>query len=986
MIRILFLFLALPLLLVTVACRPAIEIDEKLPTVTLDPSVLSGQLENGFNYYLRSANSALRNDRIELRLVVKAGSLDEAAHQRGYAHMVEHMAYRGTRSFSAERIESLLSDNGLRWGHDVNATTHYAATVYRFSLDQSDEHLLPVLLELMAQWLDDIEFEQSALEKEKRIVDAELRERYAARNYVVDPVIVSAYAGSRYDNRQPAGDIRLIYNATTDELHRFWRSHYRPDNAALIITGGDRPWRFESMIVDAFADLDPRAEPLPVGSTDDTQTTQAARGVQYSKDNMVMELLSSNDPTLDLPSLSVNLISRQRELPKDIDSSIESIKNRARSQMLFNAYSYLLRNRIERTHQCGAIELNTSLVESGQAIEKITMTVTSETMLSCLSVAFNAVHEVQSTELTTEEFEEFKMLFVQIAELTVDQYRSRDAEALASGLVDMVTNGEIVLSVWEMQTILREVVAEFDSTVLNNIIRNITETHRLVFSAVSNTAEAPTIADMISTLDNDGEGPAAGVRSVVIHGNLKSDQTQLAATTEPPERVRLNASSSHNQWSTQSIATSSLVTKVRSQGRYHEWRLANGATAILLQDNEYDQISITATGDGGCANRSGASAIAARSLPAYLSVNGVGGYTGGSLRNIKRQKEIFVDPFVEPFHHGINASGAAKELTSMILMIRSYFTEPLVIEPQSSVFLQHLKNSNAAAVNGGLYAQTQFGATDNKKQLSNALFIEAHKELFGSTEKFGFIFTGLIEPDELELKLHYLVSNNLAEKAQLSPVSERSFNNAIIRNRGDKLTRFNMVFSCGGVSGAGSTSGNLNTSSQSFKQWRLLTDMIAERLRYSLREESGFVYEIQSDVLASSELVQQLEFSVLPKDEIQVLSIISEVLSQISSNGFSEQELNSALIRDRRNRTMDTSGYESISSRKAQQWLYSGAINVEDRDVASLYELNQLAQCLNEPAQQAGLVSFSDDQASVNLTGTRAPHGQIPGAVSPYEQ
>ena len=83
---------------------------------------------------------------------------------------------------------------------------------------------------------------------------------------------------------------------------------------------------------------------------------------------------------------------------------------------------------------------------------------------------------------------------------------------------------------------------------------------------------------------------------------------------------------------------------------------------------------------------------------------------------------------------------------------------------------------------------------------------------------------------------------------------------------------------------------------------------------------------------------------------------------------------------------MDTSGYESISSRKAQQWLYSGVINVEDRDVASLYELNQLAQCLNEPAQQAGLVSFSDDQASVNLTGTRAPHGQIPGAVSPYEQ
>lgn len=979
MIRLLFLLLVPSWLLLTVACAPAIELNEKPPPVTLDPSVLSGQLDNGFSYYLRSANSALRNNRIELRLVVKAGSLDEAADQRGYAHMVEHMAYRGTRSFSAERIESLLSDNGLRWGQDVNATTHYGATVYRFSLDQSDDHLLPVLLELMAQWLDDIEFEQSALEKEKRIVDAELRERYAARNYVVDPVVASAYASSRYDNRQPAGDISSIYRATAAELHQFWRSHYRSDNAALIITGGDRPWQFEPMIVDAFVDLDRRPEPPSAGLTSNAETTEPERGVRFFKEGMVVEFLSSNDPTLDLPGLSVNLISRQRQLPTDIDSSIESIKNRARNQMLLNAYSYLLQNRIERTHQCGAIELNTSLIESGQAIEKIDMTVTKETMLPCLSVVFDAVNAVQNTELTEEEFEEFKNLFVKIADLTVDQYRSRGAEALASALVDMVANGEIVLSVWEVRAILREVVAEFDSVVLNDLIKNITKTHRLVFSAVSNTSQAPLVADMIAVLDSDRNNLAADVRSVVLHGNLKPDQTQLATTTRTTKLVRSNALLTIDEQSIQPTTASPLVTKVRSSGSYHEWRLANGATAILLQDTEYDQISITATRAGGYANRSGTSAIAARSLPDYLSVNGVNGYTSGSLKNLMRKKEIFVEPFIEPLHHGINASGTSAELASMISMIRGYFAEPLVIEPQSSVFLEHLKSSKATAVESGLFARTQSGATAIRPQLSNAVFIEAHKEFFGSTEKFGFIFTGLIEPDELELELQNLVNENLTEKSQLLKVTETSVGNAIIRDRGDELTSFTMVFSCVGAAGAASRFGNLPAASQTFRHWRLLTEMFAERLRYSLREGPGFVYEIRNNVLVSSELVQQLEFSVLRKDEMQVLSIVSDVLSQISSNGFNERELTSALKRDRRNRQMNDAGYEPVSKRKAQQWLYSGEITLEDKDVADLYDLNQLAQCLREPAQQAALVSTLGDQASVNRAGAQVPTMQIPG-------
>src|SRR5690606_3158756 len=54
-----------------------------------------GELENGLRYYIRENNEP--RARAELRLVVNAGSVLEAGDQRGAAHLVEHMAFNGTR-------------------------------------------------------------------------------------------------------------------------------------------------------------------------------------------------------------------------------------------------------------------------------------------------------------------------------------------------------------------------------------------------------------------------------------------------------------------------------------------------------------------------------------------------------------------------------------------------------------------------------------------------------------------------------------------------------------------------------------------------------------------------------------------------------------------------------------------------------------------------------------------------------------------------
>src|SRR5215210_3848638 len=87
--------------------------------VPVDPRITTGILSNGLRYYIRK-NQAPRN-RAALRLAVNAGSILEDDDQRGLAHMVEHMAFNGTKNFPGQRIVAFMQAIGMRFGAHVNA-------------------------------------------------------------------------------------------------------------------------------------------------------------------------------------------------------------------------------------------------------------------------------------------------------------------------------------------------------------------------------------------------------------------------------------------------------------------------------------------------------------------------------------------------------------------------------------------------------------------------------------------------------------------------------------------------------------------------------------------------------------------------------------------------------------------------------------------------------------------------------------------------
>ncbi len=917
----------------------------------LDPGVLTGQLQNGFRYYLRSANSSPRNDQLEVRLIVKAGSLHERPDQLGFAHLLEHMAYRGTASFSQQDIEILLSENGMRWGADVNATTHYGATVYRFSLTKKDVDLLPEIFTLMSEWLDSPDFDPLALENEKRIIAAELRERYADRNHIVDPVVLSAYAGSRYSSQHPAGDINTIRNASVEGLKEFWKSHYRADNAALVVTGSAQPWRLEPLIASHFAKLEGPSLAAN-GNPQLAESAQTIPGVTFFKDGTAVELQSHNNPTLELPQVSVNFISG---MPDRTNGESTTIENSFRNQLLFNVYSHLLRDRIDNTQECSTVALEASRLESMQTVEHVKLTVTENNLLGCLAVAFNAADAVSNTKLTSEEFAEFRQLFQELKQLQGDQYRNRSAASIADNLVDMVANGENVLSSWDTQNILQRVVDDFDRKTLNRLMADVGDSHRIVYSVVTNKPVPLPLSGLIAAINN---GTAAGSSrrtvSSIVHGDLREDQSVVvAAKTDTVEGSSLASSPAGDI----SIKASHGLFKEAFGEHYYEWQLGNGSTVLLLPDERFNHVAVTAISKGGYANRPEASAIAARSLPEFLSVNGVDGYTHRSLRKAMEDNQLSLKPFVGLLHHGIKASGRSEDMPTLLTMMNSYFGELMILEPQSSVFLQQLNERKSQMQwQQSLWHESKPELLSVSPKPQQHAFVEVHKYLFGNVANFDFVFVGSVEPDELQRQLERIFTNSENYRGKIHSNGESlSVKNVVANpvaiNHGEKNTQISFLLMCQNVFSADDLGGD------KLQQWRLLSDVVAERLRYKLREELGIVYEIESDIPVSDRLIHQVGFSVAPGDATGAADATYKILSEVSSVGITSSELAGALARDSRRLKITGSDYQAIADEMARQLLFSGTVEQVGSSLLNLDEINQLARCIDRSTPLVALNS-----------------------------
>ena len=101
-----------------------------------DPSVIYGRLKNDFRYILMKNKEP--KDRVSMHLDVLVGSIHETDKQKGIAHFLEHMLFRGTTHFPPGELIKYFQNIGMEFGPDVNAHTGFYETVYDILLPKGD--------------------------------------------------------------------------------------------------------------------------------------------------------------------------------------------------------------------------------------------------------------------------------------------------------------------------------------------------------------------------------------------------------------------------------------------------------------------------------------------------------------------------------------------------------------------------------------------------------------------------------------------------------------------------------------------------------------------------------------------------------------------------------------------------------------------------------------------------------------------------------
>ena len=143
-------------------------------TLPVDPQVKIGKLSNGLAYYIRENKKP--EQKVELRLVVNAGSILENDNQQGLAHLSEHMAFNGTTHFKKNDIVSFLQSIGVGFGSDLNAYTSFNETVYILPIPTDKPGNIEKGFQILEDWAhnvtdkaEDIDAERPVvLEKERR--------------------------------------------------------------------------------------------------------------------------------------------------------------------------------------------------------------------------------------------------------------------------------------------------------------------------------------------------------------------------------------------------------------------------------------------------------------------------------------------------------------------------------------------------------------------------------------------------------------------------------------------------------------------------------------------------------------------------------------------------------------------------------------------------------------------------------------------------
>lgn len=202
-------------------------------------------LENG----LRICSDTMDNiETVAVSVLVKAGSRNEQASNNGISHFLEHMAFKGTKTRTAQAIAEEFDNIG---GY-FNAYTSREKTVYYTKVLKND---LTLAVDILADILQNSVFDQNEIEKEKGVIIQEIAQTEdTPDDLVFDHFQETAYPDQPF-GRSILGTVDFIKNVSRDQVVSYVNSHYYYNNIIIAGAGNLQPQMFSDLVANKFTNF-----------------------------------------------------------------------------------------------------------------------------------------------------------------------------------------------------------------------------------------------------------------------------------------------------------------------------------------------------------------------------------------------------------------------------------------------------------------------------------------------------------------------------------------------------------------------------------------------------------------------------------------------------------------------------------------------------------------------------------------------------------
>ncbi|HVF44953.1 MAG TPA: pitrilysin family protein, partial [Pyrinomonadaceae bacterium] len=197
-------------------------------------------LANGLRVFsVRDASSPT----VAIQVWYKVGSKDDPEGRSGFAHLFEHMMFKGTKNLRDEQMDRLTEDvGGMNNASTWDDFTNYYEVV--------PSNYLETLLWAEADRMGTLNVDEKNFKSERDVVKEEFRSRILAPPYGRLFYSIEKNSFTAHPYRRPGiGSIEELDASTLEDVRAFHKTFYRPDNATLVVVGD-----FDQRQLDAWVD------------------------------------------------------------------------------------------------------------------------------------------------------------------------------------------------------------------------------------------------------------------------------------------------------------------------------------------------------------------------------------------------------------------------------------------------------------------------------------------------------------------------------------------------------------------------------------------------------------------------------------------------------------------------------------------------------------------------------------------------------------